>query len=134
MTPEREKYLAKCSKREKFLRREIDNCKRSLKFTKRCWNDKPDVLFKFSTTEECEAPLRNRVRDLKWQLSALQHELAHLKGMDRVVVPIPIKAGRETFPDQSYICKCLKYLGWVKDINYCPKCGKRVLWGEVNGI
>lgn len=132
MNRKRMVYLAKCSKREKFLRSEINACKRSIKFAKQFWRESlAEVLMGIATPDEREALIRNRIRDLKWQLSAYRHELARLKGMDKVVVPIPIKAGRETFPDQSYICKCLKYLGWVKDINYCPKCGRRILWEKV---
>ena len=131
MNRKRMVYLAKCSKREKFLRREIDNCKRSLKFVKRYWSDKPDGLFGFMTTEEWEAPLRNRIRDLKWQLSAWQHELARLKGMDRVTMPY--KMFRFGFsvnvPKVSYYCECSTSLNG--QTNYCPSCGRRILWEKV---
>ena len=120
MTPKREAYLAKCSEKEKFWRKWIACEKQEVKAIKEALNSGADNNWN-----------RHCLRTRKRYLMMYRHELARLKGMDKVVVPILIKASRETFPDHSYMCKCLKYLGWVKDINYCPKCGKRVLWEKV---
>ena len=120
MTPKREAYLAKCSEWEVEVRNRIRLYKQQIRLVKES--------LKYGYDDKW---YRHCLRKHKRYLMMYRHELARLKGMDKVVVPIPIKAGRETFPDQSYICKCLKYLGWVKDINYCPSCGRSILWEKV---
>ena len=135
MNRKRMVYLAKCSKREKFLRSEINACKRSIKFAKQFWRDSlAEVLMGIATPDEREALIRNRIRDLKWQLSAYRHELARLKGMDRVTMPY--KMFRFGFsvnvPKVSYYCECLTSLNG--QTNYCPSCGRRILWEKVGVI
>jgi hypothetical protein len=124
MTPEREKYLTVCGERELQIRVLIRAYKHELK------KDKA-VCSSYDLKKIGRMPFGYRlsignVKQDKIIISALCRELHRLKGMDRVVVPWIIKTGN--FPAPKYDCKCGKYLGWGKDIRYCPCCGRRILW------
>lgn len=115
MTPEREKYLANCGKRERVLRAHIDLYKKAIK------NCKAELLESIVTNSF------NLIPGYKIQLSAYRHELNRLKGMDRVVVPRKAYIG--FYGDKGGLCKCEKH---ITDVHkYCPKCGRKILWEKV---
>ena len=117
MTPEREAYLAKCSKKEKFYRDWIAFVKQEIKVAKEALNSGFD-------NELLKLYLYNR----KHCLMMYRHELARLKGMDRVVVPKRPILARWSGIWLGY-CKCN---GSVKSLEvYCPHCGRRILWEKV---
>ena len=128
MTPKRKKYLAKCSKREKELRFNINKAKLNL------------AVFKMAVTKQGMLPiLKDSIKSTKCMLVAYRHELHRLKGMDRVVVPkvkfsVPqIREWGRTGRISYYAtCKCgndTLYSG--NDECYCPQCGRRILWEKV---
>lgn len=111
MPPEREAYLAKCGKLEKKYREWISKTKEIIKDAKANLNDTGiDVEWE-----------KNILRSHKMYLSWYRHELNRLKGMDRVVVP-----KRRMLVIPHYECKCCWWLG--DEYNYCPNCGRRILW------
>lgn len=70
------------------------------------------------------------VKQYKVIISALYHELARLKGMDRVVVPKVTYVGKcnDTFMQRVERCTCGERL--IGE-NYCPECGRRILREKV---
>lgn len=114
MTPQREKYLAKCSKRELVLRHWIELQNVNIKAYK--------ADFKKNPTKA-----RRLLQTMKYELVVYRHELARLKGMDRVVVPRKAYIG--AWGDKGGLCKCGKHITDVH--NYCPWCGRRILWEKV---
>lgn len=132
MTSEREKYLAKCSKREMTLRRLIKYYKLELKKAKA-------VCSSYDLKALGRKPFGYRihivaVKETKLMLQSLCHELARLKGMDRVVVPR--EAGYElTVEGYTGYCCCGNFLMencLNKKANiHCDKCGRRILWEKV---
>ena len=127
MTPERERYLAKCNKREKYLRKKIADCKLLIK------------LLKYAIYINLGAPYyynsHQCLREKKYEYSAYRHELARLKGMDRVVVP---REARYELILEGYTgyCYCGNFLMencLNKKANiHCDKCGRRILWKKVS--
>lgn len=120
VTPEREKYLAKCSKREQQIRVLIRYYKYELKKAKA-------VCSSYDLKKIGRKPFgyRLRIGNVKQDkviISALYHELARLKGMDRVVAPRGCGYYRQTG-----WCVCGTDLIHRKH-NYCPRCGRRILW------
>lgn len=117
MTLERERYLAKCSKREKYLRRAIADSKVDIK------TFKSDLKINrlFSRTTELILIRHNKIK-----LNAYRHELARIKGMDRVVV---IKESQWLRGTNCVLasCKCGDTIV-VNEYNYCPTCGRKILW------
>ena len=111
MTPKREKYLAKCSKREKWFRMQIEDLKKDIKGVKRAltlgYVDDWNITW---------------LRKCKFFLTIYRHELARLKGMDRVVVP-----------KRGCFCKCGRDLYGAKMLGskYCDECGRKLLWEKV---
>ena len=67
------------------------------------------------------------IRFGKVRLAAYRHELNRLKGMDRVVVPSDAYT-REYLGNGVCVCG---YELHKKRHNYCPRCGRRVLWEKV---
>ena len=118
MTPERKAYLAKCNAKECRLRDLIQSGKSAVKRLKgylRTSTDYPKTI-QFIV-----------LRSLKTELSAYRHELARLKGMDRVVVIGDDEPFVNTLTGaEHWTCKCGTGI-YVTD-NYCSNCGKRVLW------
>lgn len=118
MTPKREAYLAKCSKREKRLRFKIQEFKNDI-----C-NEKYRLTQGGHLVEPDNTRCRTRIRQYKHHLSAYRHELNRLKGMDRVVVP----------RFRGYNCDgiIVGYCTCGNDVNfyeaYCSDCGRRILW------
>lgn len=110
MTPQRKAYLAKCSKKELWYRKRLFELKASLKTLK--------IL---ATAPENSCWLEN-IKFIKWEILVLRHELARLKGLDRVVVPEVYKS-----TGVFHCSKCNGAVWLIKD-NYCPNCGRRILW------
>ena len=133
MTLKREAYLAKCSEREKALREIIRKHIVALKFHKSV------LTLDFCLTATEKKYRKEAIRNIKYYLNAYRHELARLKGMDRVVVPkvkfsVPqIREWGHTGRKSYYAtCKCgndTLYSG--NDERYCPQCGRRILWEKV---
>lgn len=118
MTPERYKYLSKCSDRELKLRNLIGSSKYYLKVCKEDLNNFPGWDF-----------LKAKVKQEKINLIALRNELNRLKGMDRVVVLRGVVIPLGTDLKQGY-CICGRDVYDALD-NYCPNCGRRILWEKV---
>lgn len=119
MTPEREKYLAECSEREKELRLNINKAKLNLS------------IFKMAVTKQGMLPiLKKSIKSTKCKLVAYRHELHRLKGMNNVVVPkrifIDNYCGIST---KCTRCKCGRLVPDFK--NYCSDCGRHILWEKV---
>jgi hypothetical protein len=122
MTPEREAYLAKCSKWEKILRHWIKVRKNDIKRHK----------FELNNAETIGEPKNlfrlNEIRFHKDHLKCFRHELARLKGMDRVAVPSEQYDRRfETY--NWYCTKCDSEISTFE--NCCSNCGRRILWEKV---
>ena len=117
MTPERKKYLAKCSSKEKWIRANITYYKQQLTSLKRA---KP-------TISGMSRHLRGHIRHTKYNLNAYRHELDRLKGMDGVVVPKRAYIGY--YGDKGGLCKCGKHI--TDKENFCFRCGRRILWEKV---
>ena len=111
MTPEREKYLAKCSKREKYLRKEIRDYKNEIRTIKSALQTESDYEWYLGC-----------LKFRKLWLTMVRHELHRLKGMDRVVVPKRAEGYIGVF-----VCSC----GSDVIANYCPNCGRKLLWEKV---
>lgn len=133
MTPEREKYLAKCGRRELWLRSLIKIHKEAIKKAKEQLRN--DVFDSYGQVADCKSAMRAN----RWLIASLHHELNCLKGMDRVVVPRvkfsvkEIRGHRYTGKKSYYAtCKCgneFLYSGNGED--YCPNCGRKLLWEKV---
>lgn len=121
MTPEREAYLAKCRERETMLRRIIRHYKNSILSHKYALNK--DETF----TEKDRRYRLTMLRYAKYHLTAYRHELARLKGMDRVVVP----RGMGYYRQKGW-CVCDIDLERSKH-TYCPNCGRLILWEKRKG-
>ena len=117
MTPEREKYLAKCGKKEMWLREEIKSYKREIKCCK-------SELSKGYDYEFWLGSLRFR----KMWLQLHHHELNRLKGMYRVVVPYVVYDKSSNLEDW-YCSNC--NMGVSVFERYCSNCGRRILWDKV---
>lgn len=141
MTPKRKKYLAKCSKREHILRDKIAIFKSALKTSK-------SFIRSYSTygTKDSKrmVAMLSGIHENKVKLSAYRHELARLKGMDRVVVPkqtkhevLPKTTNRPAIMSKPYfVCKCGDTVGFMmgnewQKATYCTHCGRRILWEKV---
>lgn len=133
MTPEREKYLAKCGNNEKVLRAVLDNQKQGVKSYKHILNN--DSLMSKAEMEYVLDSLRN----YKSGVSLYRHELNRLKGMNNVVVPRQVRMA--TYPAShgfGFGYECV-FIGLCvcgaplrdDECKYCQKCGKRVLWERV---
>ena len=117
MTPERKAYLAKCGKREAWIRTKMFQAKSEIALCKAILNyrNKVDDISKWKT----------RLEMWKIEFTAYRHELARLKGMDRVVVPKRILISTWSGIKFSY-CKCGKSIKSLE--KYCKNCGRRILW------
>lgn len=123
MTPEREKYLAKCSKRELVLRHWIKVEKGNI--TRYKFGLNYDKTFTDDDIEYCLSSIRFH----KDRINCYRHELQRIKGMDRVVVPRFIEkhwAGDLIFGR----CACGDNVSSAEP--YCMRCGRRFLWEKVN--
>ena len=116
MTPEREKYLAKCKVRELWLRGLIKTHKEAIKKAKEQLN------YGVFDSDGQVAVCKSAMRANKWLFVCLRHELHHIKGMDRVVVPRRAEGYIGVF-----VCSC----GSDVIANYCSNCGRRILWEKV---
>ncbi|MBR6678754.1 MAG: hypothetical protein IKL58_00325 [Phascolarctobacterium sp.] len=116
MTPERKAYLDRCSDKERRLHRMIKSAKRELSYSKEDMKLIPGLPF-----------LKWRVKYAKVVLSAYRHELARLKGMDRVCVPKVTDA--HILGGLRLWCACGKQLS--RSNKYCPACGRKILWEKV---
>lgn len=130
MTPEREMYFSKCSKREMWVRRQIAADKRELSNAKirlKVFREELLEAYKlgkwFAVKEKQQIDIMLKVT--KYRLTVCKQALARLKGMDRVVVP--------TFYHSTDVYHCHKCTTaiWPARDNYCPWCGKRLLWEKV---
>ena len=118
MTPERAKYLAKCSERERYIRMKLSTARLYLKWHKKSISNGGIRVTKPTAKYE------------KFELMAYRHELNRLKGMDRVVVIGDDEPFVNTLTGAEYwTCKCGAGI-YVTD-NYCSNCGKRILWEKV---
>lgn len=118
MTPQREQYLAKCSNREKYLRKEIKDYKREIR------------VIKSSLQAGCDIELNlSCLKFRKLWLTMARHELHRLKGMDRVVVPKISYSSDDDFSVPIFECSCGMILCGT---SCCERCGKRILWEKVN--
>lgn len=127
MTPKRKEYLAKCSEREKEIRMLIKYYKYELKKAKA-------VCSSYDLKKIGRKPFGYRVHigtveQCKVIISALYHELARFKGMDRVVVPRAVTIPPNTDLKQGD-CICGREVYDALD-NYCPNCGRKILWKKV---
>ena len=120
MTPEREAYLAKCGKLEKKYREWIAKTKETIK-------DAKENLNRVGVDVEWE---KHILRSHKIYLGWYRHELNRLKGMDRVVVPkvTYVSKCNDTFMQRLERCTCGERL--IGE-NYCPGCGRKILWEKV---
>ena len=128
MTPERKAYLMKCSGKEDFIRAKISYYKQQLKSLKMT-----------KLTIGCMLRhLRGQIKRTKWHLNAYRHELARLKGMDKVAMPF--HSYHRGFEDghlveyEIWTCpKCDVLVGGdcLETYNFCPDCGRRILWEKV---
>lgn len=120
MTPEREKYFTSITSRERVIRHAIRMAALSLRETKEWWTkhktNRPNKIRGYKKT----------VKRQKLTLMACKRELAKLKGMDRVVAPKEI---RYRVYDKYGKCSCGV---WVySKCDFCPNCGRRILWEKV---
>ena len=122
MTPEREKYLAKCSKKELVIRCKISEAKSNLAYYKDFLTRNIDD-WGLMVCKQC-------VDKYKLELTAYRHELQRSKGMGRVVVPkrifIDNYCGIST---KCTCCKCGRLIPHFE--NYCSDCGRHILWEKV---
>ena len=135
MTPEREKYLAKCSEREMWIRRQISSDKRELSNAKIRLKVFREELLEayelgkwFAVREKQQIDIMLKVT--KYRLTVCKQALARLKGVDRVVVPkvTYIGFGGSDFLQRVERCTCGERL---MGENYCPECGRRILRKKV---
>ena len=122
MTPERKAYWEKCSLKERTLRALINDEKCAIKVLKN--NFKYPENYNFNV-------LLIMISQCKVRLSAYRHELARLKGMDRVTVP---KLLTFSFSDgkrfEGFVCShCGETL--MRDSCANCGCGRRILWEKV---
>lgn len=115
MTPERKAYWEKCSLKERTLRALINDEKCAIKVLKN--NFKYPENYNFNV-------LLIMISQCKVRLSAYRHELARLKGMDRVAIPKPVG-----YKELEWCCKCGEEV--IDFDTYCSYCGKRLLWEKV---
>ena len=141
MTPKREAYLEKCSYREAWLRSAIVATKRDISYQKQRISNATDEWI--ATGAKCE------LWHEKQLLMTLRHELARLKGMDRVVVWNtrfePVKRGKwvkhceivqglsgcggsasvvEYEKDFLMCSECTEIVEYAS--NFCPNCGTKM--------
>lgn len=129
MTPQRKKYFAQCSDKEKILRHRISGYLFEIQREKYLLNTEGGLV----DMDRYKSKLR--IKRYKYHLNAYRHELSRFKGMDKVVVPreleIHLKIVEMGMVNVATgICKCgekLESLGHV----YCPVCGRRILWRRV---
>lgn len=81
MTPEREAYLKAIGSKERAIRHALKMAKFSLSETKEWWTK--HKYTKPSKINGCKKTVKRQ----KATVLALRHELARLKGMDKVVIP-----------------------------------------------
>lgn len=136
MTPEREKYLAKCGKREKFLRAKIKDEKKTIRANKYAIQTLPRIPnLDLKQASKWVCNYKRNIAEALLMLSYYRHELNRFKCMDRVVVPREVEihlkiVGMGMVNVATGICKCgekLESLGHV----HCPVCGRRILWEKV---
>ena len=124
MTPEREKYFDKCKVRELWLRGLIKTHKEAIKKAKEQLN------YGVFDSDGQVAVCKSAMRVNKWLVASLRHELNHIKGMGRVVVPkrifIDNYCGIST---KCTCCKCGRLIPHFE--NYCSDCGRKILWERV---
>lgn len=119
MTPEREAYLAKCSDKEKSIRMILKTQQRALKQYKEI------LTYGYTDAEEhCYF----KIALYQISIQALRHELARLKGMDRVAVPRNYRECNVSITGHFATCKCGRDVSWERS---CPNCGRNILWGKV---
>lgn len=133
MTPKREKYLNTCSQQEARIRGLLKYHKHKLKEAKAVCNaynlqanDRKVFSYLLAT---------GHILHHKTIVSNLRHELNRLKGMDRVVVPVePYKMigdfGKDWEVDTLGECTCGETIS-KHTHNYCPNCGRKILWEKV---
>ena len=121
MTPQREAYLAKCSDKEKILRHRISGYLFEIQREKYILNTEGGLV----DMDRYKSKLR--IKRYKYHLNAYRHELSKVKGMDKAVAPRKAYIG--AWGDKGGLCKCGKHITDV--YNYCPWCGKRLLWEKV---
>lgn len=126
MTPQRQAYLAKCSRKEFVIRKNIAEYKSEIKVIKKNLAKSDDVEFDLGL-----------LHWRKFHLMLFKHELARLKGVDNVVVP------KFRFAVNEIICRRYTgkksyygYCGCGKSVNssddkFCCKCGRKLLWEKV---
>ena len=122
MTPEREKYIRSCNLKERIIRHLIRNSKEELKKNKAVCNS---YNLKLIGRKPFGYKLHIvRIKESKLMLNAYRHELARVKGMDRVVVPKPVG-----YKELEWYCKCGEEV--IDFDTYCSYCGRRLLWEKV---
>ena len=119
MTPEREKYLAKCSKKELAIRCKISEAKSNLAYYK-------DFLTR-NIDDWGLMVCKQSVDKYKMELTAYRHELQRIKGMDRVAVPKVLVTGDYL---EGFCWNCGGVVS-EHDHEYCPCCGRLILWEKV---
>lgn len=126
MTPQRERYLAKCSKKEKILRKLIASAKESIRIFK-----------KESRTYSCGKEwTKEQLYYHKCLLTAYRYELAKLKKRVRKKA-YPVRSFIEEYEDinlvQYEIWKCPDcdtIVGGDLEMTckFCPICGNHIIW------
>ena len=120
MTPEREAYLAKCSKREKFLRRKIVEAKGVLRIYKFGLNREPKL---YPLTQGQIQYALKVICETKIAISIYRHKLNRLKGWTECVPEVV------SYKEFEGVCKCGND---VTDFDfYCSRCGRKLLWKKV---
>ena len=130
MTPERKAYLAKCGNREVWLRSAIVTTQKDISCQKQRISNATEEWI--ATGAKCELWHKKQL------LMTLRHELQRIKGMDRVVVPfksysrevedgVLVEYEVQTCPN----CNVLVGGDLCEVHNYCPDCGRKILWERV---
>ena len=131
-TKRRRKYLASCSEKEKYIREEIAMYKKSVRHWKHFLNFELSSLLEngkssnlYNTPEEVKQAIVHQT----FQMKTYRHELNRLKSMDRVA---KIKTHQWLRGTNCVIafCECGDSVA-VNEFNYCPTCGKKLLWEKV---
>lgn len=130
MTPQREQYLAKCGKKERWLREKIAEEKWNIRYAKNVLTNEGKELFWFE-----RASFYNVINFRTRKLGILRHELNRLKG-NEVVVPRDVTLDSYVigYCQEGFglvgVCSCGTSLVRYKH-NYCPNCGRKILWKKV---
>lgn len=126
MTPQRQAYFNKCSDKEKSVREQIDIAEQVIRGCKATLNRKRKNHL---TQGQIDYSL-SVISEAKIIANAYRHELAKIKGMDRVAYPHKIKINKGDYIVNLWRCSSCGD-GLCEDDNYCSACGRKILWERV---